>query len=82
MARLMIRCPATGRQVFTGIETHPASIAMLPPINMHLICSLCGGTHVWSMLDLVCEPVEQPEAPPPELQRLLEYCVTGRSGET
>jgi hypothetical protein len=72
MAKVMIRCPATGRQVFTGIEIHPSSIAMLPPINTFLVCSMCGDTHVWSMLDvqLDCEPVERPKPPAPELQRL------------
>jgi hypothetical protein len=75
MAKLMIRCPATGRPVFTGIETHPASIAMLPPVNTSLVCSLCGNTHIWSMLDVefVCEPVDRTEPPTPELQLRLGH---------
>jgi len=47
----MIRCPATGHQAFTGIETSAASVNMIPPINTRLTCPCCGDTHVWSMLD-------------------------------
>ena len=85
MASIMITCPATGRQVFTGIETHPASVAMLPPINTQLVCPACGSTHVWSMLDaeLVPDPDARPEVSAPELQlriiRLRER-VRARSG--
>ena len=69
MAMVMITCPVTNRQVFTGIETDPASIAMLPPVNTRLVCPACGGTHVWSMLDadVAAAPVERPEVLGPEL---------------
>jgi hypothetical protein len=71
MAMVMITCPITNRQVFTGIETDPASIAMLPPVNTRLTCPACGTTHVWSMLDadLIGAPAEQPAA----LDREMEY---------
>jgi hypothetical protein len=51
MPMVMIRCPATGRQVFTGIETSAASVNLIPPINTRLNCPSCGATHIWSMLD-------------------------------
>ena len=51
MAMVMIRCPSTGRQVFTGIETNAASVNLIPPINTRLNCPRCGNTHVWSILD-------------------------------
>jgi hypothetical protein len=51
MAMVMIKCVATGRQVFTGVETDPASVALIPPINAPLVCPACGDTHRWSMLD-------------------------------
>ena len=51
MAMVVIRCPATGRQVFTGIETSAASVNLIPPINSRLTCPSCGATHVWSILD-------------------------------
>jgi len=51
MALVMITCPATGRRAFTGIETDPANVALIPPINARLVCPACGNTHRWSMLD-------------------------------
>lgn len=51
MAKVMIRCPATGHQAFTGIETSAASVNMIPPINTRLNCPCCGDTHVWSILE-------------------------------
>jgi hypothetical protein len=48
---VMIRCPATGRQAFTGIETNATSVNLIPPINTRLTCPSCGDTHVWSILD-------------------------------
>jgi hypothetical protein len=51
MALVMIACPATGRQAFTGVETHPADVALIPAINVLLLCPECGGKHLWSMLD-------------------------------
>ena len=48
---VMIPCPAPGQQAFTGIETVPASVNLIPPINARLVCPDCGGTHVWSILE-------------------------------
>jgi len=62
MAMVMITCPATGRQAFTGIETDPASVNQIPAINSRLVCPHCGGTHVWSMLDAELVGSEPPDA--------------------
>ncbi|MFL5091446.1 MAG: hypothetical protein ACJ8D7_13860 [Xanthobacteraceae bacterium] len=51
MAMVMIRCPATGRPAFTGIETDASCVNFIPPINTRLKCPCCGDTHVWSILD-------------------------------
>jgi hypothetical protein len=51
MAMVMIRCPATGRPAFTGIETDVSCVNFIPPINTRLKCPCCGETHVWSILD-------------------------------
>ena len=56
MARVMITCPTTGSQAFTGIETDAASVNLIPPINARLVCPNCGRTHVWSMLDAEVVP--------------------------
>jgi hypothetical protein len=56
MAMIMIRCPATGHQAFTGIETHPDSVPMIPPISARLTCPRCGQEHIWSILDAELVP--------------------------
>jgi len=68
MAMVVIRCPATGRQVFTGIETNAASVNLIPPINTRLNCPSCGDTHVWSILDadLVVDDLETADEMPAE----------------
>ena len=73
MAMLMIRCPATGRQAFTGIETSAASLMLIPPINARLKCPCCGDTHVWSILDaeLVVSELESVNDIPAEWQARL-----------
>ena len=68
MAMVVIRCPATGRLVFTGIETNAASVNLIPPINTRLTCPSCGNTHVWSILDaeLVVDDLETADEMPAE----------------
>jgi predicted RNA-binding Zn-ribbon protein involved in translation (DUF1610 family) len=73
MAKVMIRCVASGRQVFTGIETSAASLNLIPPINTRLTCPACGSTHIWSILDaeLVMEEFDCPEDMPLDWSRRL-----------
>jgi len=68
MAMVVIWCPATGRQVFTGIEMNAASVNLIPPINTRLNCPSCGDTHVWSILDaeLVVGDLEAADEMPAE----------------
>ena len=68
MAMVVIRCPATGHQVFTGIETNAASVNLIPPINTRLSCPRCGDTHVWSILEaeLVVGDLEAADEMPAE----------------
>ncbi len=86
MAMVMITCPVTKGRVFTGIETDPASVALVPPINTRLTCPACGNVHTWSMLDaeLAGELVERPAPAAPELElriRKLRESVPARGGE-
>jgi len=74
MAMVMIRCPATGRQVFTGIETNATSVNLIPPVNARLNCPCCSHTHVWSILDaeLVVREFECVEEIPVEWKARLK----------
>ena len=46
MAIIMIRCPATGRPVSTGIEV--VSTDQVPVVTARLSCPACGRVHEWT----------------------------------
>ena len=73
MAKVMIRCPVTGRLAFTGIETDPGSANFIPPINARVKCPQCGGTHLWSILEaeLLAREGEELEEIPADLRSRL-----------
>jgi hypothetical protein len=47
-----IRCPRTGEEVPTGIETNISDFATLPKGETPLLCPACGHTHMWSRKDM------------------------------
>jgi hypothetical protein len=48
MASVMIACPETGEEIYTGIEIDQASFEKLPEIPSSLRCSACGACHFWT----------------------------------
>jgi hypothetical protein len=62
MGVLMIKCPATGRPVATGIEMEPDSFNQIPEVRARVLCSACGSHHFWSKVDAwVAEPGADPK---------------------
>jgi hypothetical protein len=47
MASLLIRCPQTGKEVSTGIETDSANYALFPDALVYTHCPHCGLKHAW-----------------------------------
>lgn len=47
MGVVMIRCPNTGRDVPTGIDTDQASFDRAPDVLSHSRCPICGLEHSW-----------------------------------
>lgn len=47
MSIIMIRCPNTGAEISTGIETDARAFSQLPNILTHSPCSACGLEHPW-----------------------------------
>ena len=45
---VMVRCPATGRDLSTGVEMDAATFERLPEIRSRLRCPACGIDHTWS----------------------------------
>ena len=60
----MTRCPATGQEIDTGIETDRRSFASLPFFIAIVGCPSCDGEHEWSNKDAwLCETLNYPELP-------------------
>jgi hypothetical protein len=47
MGVVTIRCPNTGRDVTTGIETDSASFSQLPDVLARSRCPMCELDHSW-----------------------------------
>jgi hypothetical protein len=59
MGRVMIRCPATGRTISTGIEADGNTFACSPVFIADTYCALCDTQHRWFARDAWVE--ERPE---------------------
>ncbi len=48
MGVIVVRCPRTGLDASTGIQTDLASFEAMPDVQSTMVCPRCGATHVWS----------------------------------
>ena len=48
---ILIRCPATGKPVLTGLATNKATFLNLLIDSREVRCSHCGKVHVWNKKD-------------------------------
>jgi hypothetical protein len=48
---LLIKCPITGREFSTGIETDEQSLELIPETVAQSPCPHCGSDHSWSKFD-------------------------------
>ena|SRR6516165_7181024 len=48
---VMVRCPATGRRLSTGVEMDADTFKRLPEIRSQIKCPACGLDHDWSTRD-------------------------------
>jgi len=51
MGVIMIRCPATGREISTGIKVDRESFKSTPVFFAESYCPLCRATHEWFARD-------------------------------
>ena len=47
MSVVMIRCPDTGEDISTGIDTDSRTFLRLPRVTSRIKCPACGKEHVW-----------------------------------
>ena len=45
---VMVRCPATSRELSTGVEMDVATFERLPDIRSRIKCPVCNLDHDWS----------------------------------
>jgi len=56
MGTLMVRCPRTGADFPSGIETDRLSFELTPAFTATIRCPWCAEDHVWSKIDAwICE---------------------------
>jgi hypothetical protein len=48
---LMVRCPRTGQDFPSGIETDSSSFERTPAFSGTIRCPICGVDHPWSKID-------------------------------
>jgi hypothetical protein len=57
---LMVRCPYTGRDFPSGVETDRLSFELTPAFSGTIRCPLCGVDHAWSKIDAWVSEGDQP----------------------
>lgn len=67
---VMVRCPATGRELSTGVAMDAATFKRLPDIRSQIKCPVCGLDHDWSTREAWLGK------PPPSAQRFPGYSLT------
>ena len=48
---VMVRCPATGRELSTGVEMDAVTFERLADIRSRIKCPVCNLDHDWSTRD-------------------------------
>lgn len=47
MPNILIRCPASGKAIETGLDTETIIFETLPSIELPASCADCGQVHYW-----------------------------------
>jgi hypothetical protein len=62
MGILMVRCPRTGQDFASGIETDRVSFERTPAFSGTIRCPICRVDHTWSKIDAwLCESDFSPD---------------------
>jgi len=62
MGTLLVRCPATGKDIPSGIEVDRQSFEKTPAFTGTIACPFCGVEHAWSKIDAYVSDGEPPVA--------------------
>lgn len=59
MGEVSIRCPVTGQNIATGIDTDKSSLALTPEFVGRIFCPHCNTEHEWTKADAMIEGEQQ-----------------------
>jgi hypothetical protein len=62
MGMLLVRCPATGKEIASGVEIDLQSLEKTPAFTGSIHCPFCGIEHAWSKIDARIGEGEPPVA--------------------
>ncbi len=55
MSRAMIRCPETGKMIYTGVHMDWEELEASRFVGEKLSCRRCGSVHAWDETDIELE---------------------------
>jgi hypothetical protein len=55
MSRAMIRCPETGRMVYTGMDIDWDGLEAARFVGESMSCPRCGTVHAWNETDITLD---------------------------
>ncbi len=63
MARLMIRCLESGKQIYTGMSFEEITFETSQLTDQSVLCPECGRVHAWNKQDAYLESEEEAHEP-------------------
>jgi hypothetical protein len=60
MGVVFVKCPITGREFSTGVETDGRSFELIPDMPMQAHCPYCATRHSWTKRDARLSEIDAP----------------------
>ena len=60
MEHLIFVCPATGREIDSGVGSEIGTLLRIRQQNMRALCPACGAWHTWPVRDAFLAKVARP----------------------
>lgn len=55
MPRVLIRCPTSGREIYTGLRMNWFTLDSYDFGRQKLVCPICGEEHEWDQSDAILD---------------------------
>ena len=60
MEHLIFVCPATGREIDSGVGSEISTLLRIRQQNMRALCPACGAWHTWQVRDAFLAKAARP----------------------